>query len=133
MPHSLGWLKDKRTIAITIVALLLIALVVIRGINYGIEFTGGTRIPITLEKSVTSTVMGDMVNTIKTRTSKFGLQQVIVRSVGDRQIYVELPQSDPASVSNIETILKAEGKFEALIDGKVAVTGEDIVSGSIRD
>jgi preprotein translocase subunit SecD len=127
------WYTDKRVIAITIIAIIALAFIAFRGLNFGIEFTGGTRIPITLEKAVTQSTMDEIVNTIKLRTAKFGLTQVVARSVGDRQIYVEVPQSDPKFVAEIEEILKAEGKFEAIIDGKVAVTGDSIVSGSIAE
>lgn len=129
----MAWYADKRVLIIAVITILAAGLILLKGLNVGIEFSGGTRIPITLEKSVTQSTMADIVSTIKVRTTKFGLTQVVVRSVGDRQIYVEVPQSDPQFVAEIERILKAEGKFEAIIDGRVALTGDDIISGSIRE
>jgi len=115
-----------------VAVVLFLALAYSRGMHFGIEFTGGTRIPITLEQSVTQTVMNDMVETIKIRTAKFGLTQVVVRSVGDRQVYVEIGTSTPGLMEEIEKILRAEGKFEAFIDGKPALTGGDMILESIR-
>jgi preprotein translocase subunit SecD len=76
--------------------------------------------------------MNEMVETIKIRTAKWGLTQVVVRSVGDRQIYVEIGQSTPGLMEEIEKVLRAEGKFEAFIDGKNALKGEDVILESIR-
>jgi len=133
MASSWAWLKDKRVIVITIITLLALAMMYGSGVKFGIEFTGGTRIPITLEKAVSKTTMEEIVNNMKIRTTKFGLTQVVVRSVGDQRIDVEVSQEDPAFVAEIQKILKSEGKFEAIIDGRVAVTGNDIVSNSIRE
>jgi preprotein translocase subunit SecD len=120
-------------ILIIAITILCLGLIVFKGINFGIEFAGGTRIPIILEKGVDSKTMEEIVNNIKVRATKFGLSQVSVKAVGDRQIYVEIPTTDPKLVEEIEKIVKAEGRFEAVIDGKTAVTGKDIISGSIRE
>ena len=134
MKFSLAWLKDKRVLFIMLLAAAMLLFLYFNGAHFGLEFTGGTRIPITLEKPVSQTTMDEMINTIKLRISKFGLSQVSVRAVGDQQIYVELPESsDQAYIQQVKEILGAEGKFEAIIDGNVALTGEYIVSGSIRD
>ncbi len=133
MARSLAWLSDRRTIIIMAVALFALAMLYFNGPHFGIEFTGGTRLPIILEKPVSKTTMEEVVNTIKIRTTKFGLTQVIVRSVGDQRIDVEVSQSDPTFINDIQNILKSEGKFEGIIDGRVAVTGSDIISGSIRE
>jgi len=132
MANSAAWLKDKKVLFIALLAIVSIGWASYNGLNFGIEFTGGTRIPILLEQSVTNEVMDEMLNQIKIRTTKFGLTQVVVKGIGDRQINVELSQGDPAFVREIQTILNSEGKFEAIIDGKVALTGENIVSESIR-
>ena len=126
------WYTNKRVVWVTVFVVLLLALAYTRGMHFGIEFTGGTRIPITLEQSVSSTVMGELVETIKIRTTKFGLTQVVVRSVGDRQIYVEIGQSTPGLLEEVEKILRAEGNFEAFIDGKKALKGDDMILESIR-
>jgi preprotein translocase subunit SecD len=128
-----SFFKKKIIILIILITLFCLGLIIFKGINFGIEFAGGTRIPIVLEKSVDKETMNEIVNNIKIRATKFGLAQVAVKSVGDRQIYVEIPTTDPKLVEEIEKIVKAEGKFEAIIDKKVALTGKDIISGSIRE
>ncbi|VVB58181.1 Protein-export membrane protein SecD [Candidatus Anstonella stagnisolia] len=101
------------------------------GLKFGIDFSGGVRIPILLEKPVDQATMDEMVQIIKTRSAAFGLSEVKVRPVGDSEIYVEVPQSNPQLVSDIERILSSQGVYQGIVDGKVAVSGDDILSGTI--
>jgi preprotein translocase subunit SecD len=125
----MGWneiIADRRVKILG--AILLLALV-----HFGIEFEGGTRIPVTLERPAQdATEMSTILETIKTRVSKFGLTQVVVRGVGASQVYVEVPQSDQQLVLDIEKILREVGRFEGVVDGKVAISGNDILRNSIR-
>ena len=131
---SLSWIADKRVLFVALLVVASLALLYLNGMHFGLEFTGGTRIPVTLEKPVTKATMDDILTTIKIRVTKFGLSQVVVRSVGDQQVYVELSQStSPEYISQVQTILRSEGKFEAIIDGQVALEGDNIVSGSVRN
>ncbi|MFH0817113.1 MAG: hypothetical protein V1909_00590 [Candidatus Micrarchaeota archaeon] len=117
-----------------LIGLVLISLILayVMGLKFGIEFVGGTRIPITLEKPVNQQTMMEIVNIIKTRVSKFGLTQVVVRGVGETQVYVEVPKSDSSLVSEIERIVNMEGRYEGIVDGRLAVDGREIMPGSIR-
>ncbi len=99
--------------------------------NLGIEFVGGVRVPISLEHSVDQATMQSMVETIKTRINKFGLSQAVVRPLGDKEIIVEIPRADSSVISNIERILREQGRFEAIIDGKLALRGEDVIPNAI--
>ncbi|MCX8175189.1 MAG: hypothetical protein N3E51_03220 [Candidatus Micrarchaeota archaeon] len=101
------------------------------GVKYGIDFSGGVRLPVLLEQPVGTVVMEEMVNTIKTRAASFGLTEVKVRPIGDSEIYVELPASDPQLIRDVEKLLSQQGVYQGIVDGKVAISGEDIYSGSI--
>ncbi|MEW5955289.1 MAG: hypothetical protein AB1626_01990 [Candidatus Micrarchaeota archaeon] len=96
--------------------------------NFGIEFTGGVRIPITLEKSVDPATMATMVEVIKARINKYGLKQSVVQPLGDREIVVEVPKADSDAIKSIEALLREQGRFEAVIDGRPALSGEDMVA-----
>src|SRR3989338_2569930 len=72
-----------------------------------------------------------MVATIKTRAASFGLSEVKVRPIGDSEIYVELPQSSPQLVRDVETLLSQQGVYRGIVDGQVAISGEEIYSGTI--
>ncbi|MFH1448120.1 MAG: hypothetical protein ABIG39_04615 [Candidatus Micrarchaeota archaeon] len=125
-------IDDRRIQMLIGVVVLSLLMAYLMGIKFGIEFEGGTRIPITLEKPVNSRTMSEIVNTIKTRVSKFGLTQVIVKGVGESQVYVEVPKSDSGLVGEIERIVKKEGRYEGIVDGQLAIDGREIIPGSIR-
>ncbi|MFA6214122.1 MAG: hypothetical protein WC717_02485 [Candidatus Micrarchaeia archaeon] len=101
------------------------------GVKFGIDFSGGVRIPVLLEQSVSASDMEGMVQTIKTRAASFGLSEVKVRPIGDSEIYVEMPQSSPQLVSDVESLLSRQGVYRGIVDGKVAVKGEEIYTGTI--
>jgi preprotein translocase subunit SecD len=125
--------REKRIIILLIAIAVACTLILNKGLHFGLEFEGGLRIPISLEKPVTQAVMGDIINIIKLRVTKYGMSQVIVKGIGSSEIYVEVPRGDASEVEEIEKILKQQGKFEGIVDGQIAVTGEDFLAGSIKD
>ncbi len=126
-------LLDHRLQMLLIVVILSLGVIFIKGISFGMEFEGGVRIPITFDKDLTPTQMNEVADIIKTRISKFGLSQVVVRPIPPREIQVELSKGDESSIKQIEELIQQQGMFEAVIDGQVALTSEDILPGSIGD
>jgi preprotein translocase subunit SecD len=100
-------------------------------VNYGIEFIGGVRIPVSLEERADPATMAVIVDTLKQRINKYGLAQSVVRPLGDQEVIVEIPRANPAVIASIESILKEQGHFEAVIDGKVALRGEDVLTSAV--
>lgn len=129
---SLMWKESHIKIA-ALIFLVLLALsnILINGITFGIDFSGGTRIPVTLDEPVDQATMGELVQTIKKRVSVFGLTQVKVRAIGDSQVNVELSSDDEEMISVVESTLSKQGVYQGIVDGKVAVSGDHIFSQSI--
>ncbi|MBI5035914.1 hypothetical protein HZC09_01085 [Candidatus Micrarchaeota archaeon] len=90
-------------------------------LNLGIEFAGGVRIPISLEKNVDQQTMDSIIDTLKQRINKFGLSQAQVRPLGSKEILVELPMAQPQVIKTVETLLREQGRFEAIVSRKVAL------------
>jgi preprotein translocase subunit SecD len=61
-----------------------------------------------------------------------GLTEAKVRAIGDSEINVEIPSSDPQTISFIEETLSKQGVYQGIVDGKVAVSGDHIFSAAIR-
>ncbi len=120
-----------RLSALFLLLILAVSAIAVHGIKFGIDFMGGTRIPIVLEHSVSDLTMQDMVNTIKKRASVIGLTEIKVKAVGNSEIYVELPSADEEMVSRVEDILEKQGVYLGVVDGKTAITGQDILPGTI--
>lgn len=100
-------------------------------LNLGIEFVGGVRLPVSLERSVDAVTMDSMVEQIKDRINRNGLSQAIVRPLGDKDILVEIPRADSSVIKSVERLLREQGRFEAVIDGKQALNGSDILSSAV--
>jgi preprotein translocase subunit SecD len=111
--------------------LLSIINISVNGLKFGIDFAGGTRIPVLLERPVDSMTMEELINIIKTRTSVLGLTEVKVKAIGDSEIDVEVPSASEEQIAFIESVLSHQGVYLAVVDGKIALRGEDIYPHSI--
>lgn len=130
---SLMWKEKHLKLAgLAFLVLLALANMGLNGLKYGIDFQGGTRIPVILEKPVSSDVMNDLVQGIKTRVSVLGLTEAKVRAIGDTEINVEIPSSDEKTIKFIEDTLSHQGVYWGVIDGRIAISGGDIYSTSIQ-
>lgn len=130
---SLIWKESTIKISgLVLMVLLALSSVYLNPLKFGIDFVGGTRIPVTLDQAVDQTTMGDFIQTIKERVSVLGLSEVDVRAIGDNQIFVEVPSNDAQTISGIEQSLSAQGVFQGIVDGKVAVSGDHILRTSIN-
>jgi preprotein translocase subunit SecD len=116
---------------LVLIVILAIANIGLNGMKFGIDFSGGTRIPIVMEHKVDKDTKNELVQTIKKRVSVLGLSEAKVRAIGDTQVNVEIPSTDDETISSIEETLAHQGVYMGIVDGKIAVTGEDIFSSSI--
>lgn len=118
----------------SIVMLVLLALLNIaaHNMNFGIDFVGGTRIPVVLEHAVDQTTMNELVQTIKSRASTLGLKEVKARAIGNSLVNVEIASTDEATIDFIEKTLSQQGVYLGVVDGKTAVSGDHIFRTSIR-
>ncbi|HLC47772.1 MAG TPA: hypothetical protein VJI13_01755 [Candidatus Norongarragalinales archaeon] len=126
-------LKKKRVQLLIAALAIVLALIALKGINYGIEFEGGVRIPITLisKEPISADTMSLAADTLKQRINKYGLSQSVVRPLGEKEIIVEIPKADENVIKSIEKILREQGRFEALIDGKDALEGRYVLQNAI--
>jgi len=123
--------KELKMMCLGAIIFLALFNVGLHGMKFGIDFSGGTRIPVILESPASSTLMDEMVNTIKKRASAFGLTEVKVRAVGETQINVEVPSSDPEFIKSVEDVLARQGVYIGIVDGKESMRGDYILPGTI--
>lgn len=130
---SLMWKEPHIKLSgMALLVLLALLNVTVNGVKFGIDFSGGTRIPVILDKSVDETTMNELVQTIKKRASVLGLTEAKVRAIGNTEINVEIPSSDEEQISLIEKTLSHQGVYQGIVDGKIAVSGDRIFSSSIK-
>lgn len=131
MDHLKAYIKDRRIWPLIVIVVALLILDVHYGIHFGIEFIGGTQIPITLEHPVNVTAMSALISALQQRVSTFGLKQITVEGVGDSQVYLIIPSISQSEINQTINIIQSQGKFDGVVNGKEAVNGSDILKGSI--
>ena len=125
------YLKDRRILTLIAVVLILGGLDAAYGVHFGIEFNGGTQIPVTLEHSVNVTAMSALISALDQRLSTFGLQQVTVEGIGDSEVYVVIPTISAKEVNQTIGIINSQGNFQGVVNGREALNGSSIVKDSI--
>ena len=131
MGHIKSYLTDGRIYPLIIIVAALALLDAYYGLHLGIEFAGGTQIPIALLHSVNATEMQQLISIIDQRVSTFGLKQVTVEGIGNSEIYVIVPTVSQSEINKTVSIIESQGTFMGIVNGQEAINGSDILSGSI--
>jgi preprotein translocase subunit SecD len=125
------YLKDKRVLGLLLFVVLLAISDYRFGLHLGIEFAGGTQIPITLEHSVSPNQTNQIISILQQRLSTFGLKQISIEGVGTSQILVDIPSVNQSDIQGTISLIQSQGQFQGIVNGKVAVDGSGILSGSV--
>ncbi|MFH1391492.1 MAG: hypothetical protein ABIH20_04240 [Candidatus Diapherotrites archaeon] len=111
-------------IALVLISLLSISL---SGLEFGIDFKGGTLFQIQLEENVTPDKMETIVLIIGERLDAFGLKDTKVNSLGEDFVSAQIAETDPEKIEHLESLLRTQGKFEATINGELLFEGSDLI------
>ncbi len=129
------YLKDFR---ISILLVLIVALIVLdllfggpHGLHLGVEFIGGTQVPVQLEHSVNPSTMSNLLTILQERLSTFGLKQITVEGIGNSEVYVTIPSVSQSEVQSTISVIESQGVFQGIVNGKEALNGSGLLSGSI--
>ncbi|MFZ2454863.1 MAG: hypothetical protein WAX07_00070 [Candidatus Altiarchaeia archaeon] len=96
------------------------------GLDYGLDFAGGTEMWLKLEHNVSSEVMTLEKSILENRLNQIGLKDIPVNVYGDQYIIIKVAKASPEEIKKIEDILKQQARFEERIDGELAVLGSEI-------
>ncbi|MEM3626266.1 MAG: hypothetical protein QW144_02440 [Candidatus Micrarchaeaceae archaeon] len=131
----LGYIKDRRIYTLIIFIAILGVLDALYGgphiLHFGIEFIGGTQIPVTLVHPVNPDQMSSLINTLQQRVSTFGLKEVTIEGIGNSEVYVIIPTVSPKEINQTIAIIESQGVFQGIVNGKEAINGSGILPGSI--
>jgi len=95
------------------------------GINYGIDFNGGTLFQVELQEKVSNEEMARLVNVISARIDPNGFGTP-PSPVGGKYILIQTEETDSVALEKIETRIRQQGKFESNLDGNIIFTGDEI-------
>jgi preprotein translocase subunit SecD len=96
------------------------------GLDYGLDFAGGTEMWLKLEHNVSSEVMTLEKSILESRLNSIGLKDIPLTVYGDQYIIIKVAKASPEEIKKIEDILKQQARFEQRINGEVAVVGSEI-------
>ena len=131
MNKTMSYITDRRILPLILIVVALLALDLYYGINFGIEFVGGTQIPITLGHPVNVTAMSSLISALQQRISTFGLKQVTVEGVGNVHVYVTIPSATAKDINQTINVIDSQGRFDGVVNGREAVNGSAIIRGTI--
>jgi preprotein translocase subunit SecD len=101
-------------------------LIAFKGIDFGIDFQGGTLFQIHLSEDVNN--MEPVIQIIESRLNWSGLKDIRVYGAQNRFVFVIVPETKEADILRIESLIKKQGNFEVTIDGNVIFTGEGLIN-----
>lgn len=107
--------------------LLSLFAIAFNGLQFGIDFKGGTLFQIHLAEKPTPQQLSTITTILSQRIDSFGLKDSSVKSFGEDFVIAQIAETDPAKVQQIETIIKTQGRFEAILDQQVLFTGSDLL------
>jgi preprotein translocase subunit SecD len=119
-------LKHWQLTFVGIVLLLAIVMILINGIQLGMDFKGGTLYQIELQKDLSSDEISRMANIISQRIDPSGFKDATVYPVGTKFIVIQLAETDPAELEKIESRIRQQGRFESTLNGETVFTGDEI-------
>ncbi len=128
---TLSKIFKNRKVKISLALFLLIGVfpLMFKGLQFGMDFKGGTLIQVSLVKEEnTSFDISSVIKVMQSRLNAYGLKDVSVKPYGNEYVIIEIAETDPKVVNQIQSLLGQQGKFEALFEGKVVLTGSDIQS-----
>jgi preprotein translocase subunit SecD len=96
------------------------------GLDYGLDFAGGTQMQLKLETPVTTEIMAVEKGILENRLNSMGLKDIPVRPWGDQYLIIQIADATPEQTAHIENILKQQARFEERIDGALAIKGDEI-------
>ena len=126
-----NYLKDRRIITLIVIMAILAILDLHYGLHFGIEFEGGTQIPLALDHPVNATAMSALISSLSQRLDTFGLRQVTIEGIGNSEVYVVIPSTTQSSINSTINIISSQGRFDGIVAGKEALNGSSILKGSI--
>ena len=77
------------------------------GLDYGLDFAGGTELWLKLEHNVSSDVMTIEKGILENRVNQYGLKDISLTVYGDQYIIIKIAKASPEEIKKIEDILSS--------------------------
>lgn len=118
---------NRKVMLVGLVVLLSLLVIFIKGLKLGTDFTGGAVLIFRFDRPLSADEMKMAVIILEKRLNWTGLRDVTVRPWGDQHVLVKIGGTGPEETAFIKNAVMRQGKFEAVVDGNVALLGDEIV------
>ena len=116
--------KSKIFFTVSAVFIVLsIVLLFVRGLNFGIDFTGGTTLQFNLNQKYTADIEKDIREIVKENTKKTG---IVVQQTGEKGVSITTPELSNEESDKVIEAIKTSYKLE-----QKDLLANDKVSGSV--
>ncbi|MBI4210761.1 MAG: hypothetical protein HY544_04620 [Candidatus Diapherotrites archaeon] len=122
--------RNWRVLLLGALVLLSLFAIFFNGLDFGIDFRGGTLFQVQLEDKAPADKLGTITSIVSERLDAFGLKDTKVSALGDDLIAAQIAETDPKRIEQLESLLKTQGRFEATLNGGILFQGSDILAVS---
>lgn len=124
----MNWQKFPKLTLLIILLLIASFFIFSKGLRLGVDLQGGTFFQIHLAEKVTDQEkMDHVLQTVGKRLDWAGLKDTRVTPWGDEFVVVQIGETNPQRVEELESLLRRQGKFEAMLEGQLLFSGSDII------
>ncbi len=118
----------KKPIIIFWIILIIVSLTILAtsGLKFGVDFSGGTAFQVVLEEPVSAEALSQAASILGRRLDWSGSKDARVTPSGSQYITIQIAESDPDEIASLRSVLLKQGNFEAVLNGDVLFSGEDI-------
>ncbi len=120
-------LKNWKVLLAVFAVFLAVVIIAVNGIQLGTDFTGGTVLLFRFDRPLTPDEMKLAVTVLERRLNWTGLMDVTVRPWGNQYVSIRIGDVDPERVKFIKQSILRQGRFEALVEGEVALYGNEVI------
>lgn len=96
-------------------------------LKLGSEFSGGTLFQLQLAEPASQQEMSEIRLIVEKRLNPTGIKDVVVNNTGNSLVLAQVAETDPAEVSNLQSLLLKQGRFESFLNGELVFDGSEIV------
>ncbi len=125
----IGRSKLWLSISLVVIAVGMVS-VVTRGMNYGIDFTGGTLMKYEFERALTDSQhsAADVVAQTRTMLEEYGISKSQIQVSGDRELFIRIPTKDEAvAAKQADEVARRLEKLFGDRAGRVKPLARDLV------
>lgn len=109
-----------------VISLLSLALIMSKGLTYGIDFTGGTELKMQLAAGGEPYV-DSVVEILKNRLNTMGLKSTqVLKESDNRHVTIKVSTTNERDLAQIKGIINQTAVFEQLVDGQLCAKGNEI-------